>query len=139
MLVESMMTDDDAVFGRIEIISKMRSAAASEGLEGVDDAPWWLSLYVHDLGSARRMNSDRKMIFESEIDELVARHPCRSLCRAVITEVLTDVSAVDVGLRPAIRRCLTVLPIDTLRVLSSYSADGRDSWLIQDIISTVVQ
>ncbi|KAF4682182.1 hypothetical protein FOZ60_010981 [Perkinsus olseni] len=139
MLVASMMTDDDAVFGQTEIISKMRSAAASEGLEGVDDAPWWLSLYVHDLGSARRMNSERKMIFESEINELVARHPCRSLCRPVITEVLTDVSAVDVGLRPAIRRCLTVLPIDTLRVLLSYSADGRDSWLIQDIISTVVQ
>ncbi|KAF4699482.1 hypothetical protein FOZ62_030558, partial [Perkinsus olseni] len=139
MLVASMMTDDDAVFGKAEIISKMRSAAASEGLEGLDDAPWWLSLYVHDLGSARRMNSERKMIFESEINELVARHPCRSLCRPVITEVLTDVSAVDVGLRPSIRRCLTVLPIDTLRVLLSYSADGRDSWLIQDIITTVVQ
>ncbi|KAF4711835.1 hypothetical protein FOZ62_027344, partial [Perkinsus olseni] len=123
MLVASMTTDDDAVFGQTEIISKMRSAAACEGLEGLDDAPWWLSLYVHDLGSARRMNSDRKMIFESEISELVARHPCRSLCRPVITEVLTDTSAVDVGLRPAIRRCLTVLPLDTLR----------------DIISTVVQ
>ncbi|KAF4654841.1 hypothetical protein FOZ61_007991 [Perkinsus olseni] len=139
MLVASMMTDDDAVFGQTEIMSKLRSAAASEGLEGIDDVPWWLSLYVHDLGSARRMNSERKMIFESEISELVARHPCRSLCRPVITEVLSDISPVDVGLRPAIRRCLTVLPIDTLRVLLSYSTDGRDYWLIQDIISTVVQ
>ncbi|KAF4719608.1 hypothetical protein FOZ63_007852 [Perkinsus olseni] len=52
MLVASMMTDDDAVFGQTEIISKMRSAAASEGLEGVDDAPWWLSLSMtsHQLG-----------------------------------------------------------------------------------------
>lgn len=49
-LVSMMKGDDNGdgtpIFTESEITVRMRSAAASEELEKVDEVPWWLRVYV---------------------------------------------------------------------------------------------
>lgn len=47
---------------------------------------------------------------------------------------------IDVGLRPTVKRCLTILPIDTSKALlnSSHSTEVPQ-WVLEDIITTTLQ
>ncbi|EER06923.1 hypothetical protein Pmar_PMAR021597 [Perkinsus marinus ATCC 50983] len=108
------------------------SAAGLVGGDLVTDAVS-IEKRVYDLGCARSTDSASRMLFESEINDLVARHPCRSLCRAVVTELIAC-------LRPTVKRCLTILPIDTSKALlnSSHSTEVPQ-WVLEDIITTTLQ